>query len=223
MQKYVTPQEFMGSMPAIAAGKTGTPESITVPGLVGVDKVVFTGNFVAGDTVTANGVAFTAVAANAAGNQFNIGVDLATSLTNLAAVLNASTDAAVATTTYTVTDTNTAITATRDTYGPVSLASTHSTVVVTHVAIGEFEPHIDLTTEHTQLNTGALNGDVYLDDGDETQRKTISMFGSGTVNVKGAHLPGATVNYAMNGNDVLVLQFLGGKWRLIMNDGAVAS
>ena len=28
-QTYVSPNEFMGSMPAIAAGKTGTPEVIT--------------------------------------------------------------------------------------------------------------------------------------------------------------------------------------------------
>jgi hypothetical protein len=224
MQKYVTPQEFQGSIPALAAGKTGTPESITAVGVKGVDKVVVTGNFVANDTVTVNGTAFTAVAAAPVGNQFLIGVDLPTSLGALQTVLAASVIVGVAAATYAVTDVNTAITATRKGYGDNStLASTHATVVVSQPAIGLGLAYVSLLTEHTQLKTAALNGDVYLNDGDESQKKSIAMFGTGTVNVKGANLPGVTLNFAMNGPDALVLQFLSGRWRLILNDGAVAS
>lgn len=230
---YVSPQEFQGSIPAIAAGKTGTPESITVPGISGVDKILFSGNFVAGETVTVNGVVFTCVASGAAGNQFNVGGSLAASLSALQTVLSASVLPQVACAAYTVTDTNTSITATASVqtaatgaynYQNLTLASTHApAATVSRPTTGYALPRVSLTTEHTQINSAALNGDVYLDNGDETQRKTIAMFGSGTVNVKGLALPGSTVNYALNGADVLVLQFLSGKWRLILNDGAVAS
>lgn len=58
--------------------------------------VTFAGAPVANDTVTVNGVVFTAVASGATGNQFNIGGTVAITATNLAAAINASVTAGVA-------------------------------------------------------------------------------------------------------------------------------
>lgn len=226
--KHIPDELFQGAWPAVRAGKTGVPEVIVDGGVkASAGKIVFTGNLVAGDTVTVGNVVFTAVTSGATGNQFNVDSTLALSLASLAAALNASTDPRVSVSTYSVTDTNTAITSTLDSYGVgPSLASSHSTVVVTPHANGKAAVYASVDTEHTQINfPTAFTADIILPDGDETQRKTIANLGSGTANIVslGSKLPGSTVNYAMNGNDVLVLQWLGGKWRLILNDGAVAS
>lgn len=198
-------------------------------GVKAVGKIVFTGNLIAGDKVTVNGVEFTCVASGATGEvQFNVDSSLALSLASLNTKLNACTDPLVSRFTYTVTDTNTAITATADNYGTadnsVVLASTHSTVVVTQPTGGLALRYVSLGHQHTQINFGtAVTREIYLQDGYEGQRKTIAMIGAGTANLKGDNLPGSTVNYALNGDDVLDLVFAGGKWRLVMNDGAVAS
>lgn len=69
---------------AVAASTTGT----------------FTGAPTAEDTVTVNGVAFTAKSSGATGNQFNIGSTPTLTAANLAAAINASTTAGVAGTVF---------------------------------------------------------------------------------------------------------------------------
>lgn len=229
--KYIEPAYLTAPLAAIAAGKTGQPEVLTNGGAKAVGKIVFTGNLVAGDTITINGKVFTAKASGAAGQfEFNVDTTLALSLAALATVLNACTDPLVSIATYTVTDTDTAITASFDGYGAannaVVLASTHTSVVVTQPTGGKDATYISLDTEHTQINfASGFTADIYLPDGDESQRKTIAMVGSGTANIisPSDSLPGSTNNYAMNGTDILILQWLAGKWRLILNEGAVAS
>lgn len=66
---------------------------------IGVDSVVATGtvtlsSHVATNTVTVNGVVFTAVASGATGNQYNVGTDTVTAA-NLAAAINASVTAKI--------------------------------------------------------------------------------------------------------------------------------
>ena len=56
----------------------------------------FTGAAVAGDTVTINGVAFTARASNPAANEYVLSSDVTTEAANLAAAINASTTAGIA-------------------------------------------------------------------------------------------------------------------------------
>ena len=231
--KYVSDEYRTTPLQPIAAGKTGQPEVLTSGGAKAVGKIVFTGNLVANDTVTVNGVVFTCKASGATGElEFNVDASLSASLDALITKLNACTDPLVSYATYTKTDANTAVTSTADSYGTANnsptrtLASTHSTVVVTQPAGGLDSVSASLDTEHTQIDfASAITADIYLPDGDESQRKTIAMVGLGTANIISANdkLPGTTNNYAMNGDDVLVLQWLGGKWRLILNDGAVAS
>lgn len=226
--KYIEREMRVAPMPAVAAGKLGRPEVLTKVGVKAVGKIVCTGNHIAGDTFTFNGVTFTCMASGASGEvQYNVGVDLSTSLDNLITKLNACTDVRVSYATYTKTDTNTAITSTSDNYdrndNSKVLASTHSTVVITQPA-GGWERTVSLDTYMTVFNLpGATTEEAYLEDGDEGQVKAFANIGSGTVNIKGAHLPGSTVNYAMNGADFLLLMYGGAKWRLVLNDGAVAT
>ena len=89
--KYVLPAYRTNPLSAIAAGKTGQPETFTWAG--GTDttasKMVFTGNFVAAQTFTVGGAVFTCMASGATGlYQFNVGVDLSTSIDNLITVLD---------------------------------------------------------------------------------------------------------------------------------------
>lgn len=78
-------------------------------------KVTFLAQPVANATITVNGTAFTAKASGATGAQFNIGATLADTVTNLAAVLNASVVAGVAESTYAAS--GAVLTITHDTLG----------------------------------------------------------------------------------------------------------
>jgi len=151
---------------------------------------------------------------------------LALSLASLNTVLNACTNVLVSRFTYTVTDTNTSITATADNFAyadnAVVLASTHSTVVVTQPTGGLDQPYISLDSQLT-VCTLTNTGQAWLSDGVQGQKKSIAVTGSGTLNVKGDNLPGSTTNYAMSTGDALILEFLGTKWREVMNDGATAT
>lgn len=80
----------MGAMAAVTGG--------TRPVISGNVAATGTATFstaVATNTLTVNGVTFTAVASGATGNQFNIGADDTASAANLAAAINASTSPAV--------------------------------------------------------------------------------------------------------------------------------
>lgn len=64
-------------------------------GLIQASGTITLSSLVATDTVTVNGVVFTAVASGATGNQFNVGGTDTITATNLAAAINASSTAKV--------------------------------------------------------------------------------------------------------------------------------
>jgi hypothetical protein len=225
--KYVTPAYKTNPLSAIAAGKTGEPETFAYAG--GADasasKIVFTGNHIAGDTVTVGGVVFTAVASGAAAYQWNVGVDLSTSITNLITALDAAKAAkpTVAAFTFTKTDTNTALTAT-----PVALSgdlgntttadfgSTHSTVVVTRQTNGKANYAVSLDTE-TSIFNNATGGNAILAAGDEGQDKNLVNIGAGSVVVYCTIQGGTKITIPQN--KAAILTWLGSMWRVDLNDG----
>lgn len=72
----------------IAGSKNYTITTNFVSAIAGSNTYALTTNFIVNDTVTFNGVTFTAVSSGATGNQFNIGTDTSISMTNLATALN---------------------------------------------------------------------------------------------------------------------------------------
>ena len=226
--KYVEEVFRTGPFPALAAGKMGRPDTVIKGGVKSAGKIVCTGNHVAGDAFTFNGVTFTCVASGAAGElQYNVDTTLSASLDALITKLNACTDPRVSYATYSKTDTNTAVTSTSDFYTRADdfkvLASTHATVVITQPT-GGWARDVSLDTYMTLINLpGATSEALYLQDGDEGQIKAIAMIGAGTIALTGAHMPGSTVTYTLNGADFLLLMYAGAKWRLVLNEGAVAT
>lgn len=229
--KYIDPVYRTSPFPAIAAGKTGKPQALTQGGVKGSGKITFAGNMEATDTVTINGVVFTAVAAGATGNQFDVGATLSDTLDNLVTVLNASVDPLVSIATYTKTGGSTELTATMDNYGTqyngagFPLAASDDGVSVTAVAGGQGNPGISLDTESTTVAlTQAVDQNVSLAAGDEFQKHTIVLTAKGgagnlvvTGNFSGANTT-ATFNAA---GDFIVMQFLNGEWWVLVNNSVV--
>lgn len=236
--KYVEPAYKTNPLSAIAAGKAGTPETITALG--GTDasasKLVFSGNFVADDTFTIGGVVMTAKASPVGSYQFAIGVDLSTSISNLITALGLLTEWTVLAFTFTKTDTNTAITATpklgtgangNTTAG--NFTSTHSTTTPTRQTNGVAAPAISLDTRYTAINnaTGGkytigefpyfIAGNV---EADEDQDKRIVNLGAGSAVVIGDMQGGVQITLAQN--QACVLSYIGGKWRPVYNTGTLA-
>lgn len=237
--KYVTPAYRANPLSAIAAGKTGEPETITTLG--GTDasasKLVFAGIFVNGDTFVVGGKTFTAKTSGAAGAyEFNITGALSTDIDALIAILAASTDWAVMAFTYTKTDTNTALTATpklgtgangNTTAGTFS--STHSTTTPTRQTNGVAAPVVSLDTETTIINNAT--GGVYTlgafpdfipgqVEGDEGQDKNIVNIGAGAAVVVMDVLGGVKITLAQNQR--MYLNYLGGKWQILSSTGTLA-
>ena len=95
----------------------------------GARTYTVTTNFAANDTVTINGVTLTAKASGATGNQFNVGTDIATSITNIVSALSALT---AFSSVYTITSNSTTITLTETLAGGGN-TPTAATVVGTGV------------------------------------------------------------------------------------------
>jgi hypothetical protein len=223
--RFVKKEHIAGPLQAIRAGKLGDPEIRTKMGVKAVGTLVYTGNHVAGDTHTINGVTFTCMASGASGElQYNVAGSLTLSIDALVTKLNACTDPRVTFATYSNTG-GTTLTVTSDSYlysdNGIVLSSTHSTTVATNLTGGS-DRDVSLETSTTVFNLpGATTEVAYLADGEQGQLKIFVMQGSGTVNLSGANL--AATNYAFNGDDALVLMFLRAKWRVILNDGVTAT
>lgn len=162
--------------------------------------------------------------------EFVVGVSLSASIDALVTKLNASVISAISPATYSKTDANSALTVTYDANGSannsVQLRSTHVTTTYVQPNGGYDDVRVSLENENTRFDLeDADTIDAYLDDGVETQRKTIANVGLGTINLTSPNdkLPGSTNQYALNSDDVLILQWLAGKWRLLLNDGATAT
>ena len=96
-------------------GLFGNPTTVATVAAKG--SIVFSAQPAVNSTITINGTAFTAVASGATGNQFNIGANLAATLTNIVTVLAASVVPAVQQATYTQTG-GTTLVITRTALGP---------------------------------------------------------------------------------------------------------
>lgn len=225
--KYVNPEYKTSPFPALAAGKSGLPQQLPRGGVKSIGKIVFTGNMIAGDTITVNTKVFTCMASGATGEfQFNVDISLSASLDSLITVLNACTDPLVSYATYTKTDTNTAVTSTSDGYAYAdnypskALASTHSTVVVTQPASGRNKGEISLETESTNISHASSTEYFTLAEGDEFQKKTIVMTGAGVAEIDG-DFAGSSTTLTFDAGEYAVLQYLNGEWKAVANTGAL--
>lgn len=113
------------------AGARNTPGSMTVTG-TGKITVGTATTSKSADTVTINGITFTAVGSNASGNEFNIGADTTATATNLASVLNSNT---TINSKFTATSSSNIVTLTEKTAGgghTPTTSSTTGTVIITN-------------------------------------------------------------------------------------------
>lgn len=220
--KYVSPGFIQAPFRAIAAGKSGQPESLDIGGVKAVGSIQFSANPTDGDSITLNGVA---VSFGAAGD-VAVGVDLATTLASLTAFLNASVDAGLAVATYTDNTTDT-LTATYDTY---AVAGNSYAIVVTALTAaptandatllgGQDAVEVSLETENTIIAiTQNVDQQFDLVDGDDFQKKVIAcqaLDGTGTAIVTPTNLTGGTTLTFDAVGEVAVLQFLAGSWSVI--------
>jgi len=103
--------------------------------VAGSETYTITTNAVAADTVTINGIIFTAIASGATGNQFNVGTDTTITATNLTTTLNAN---ATINALYTATSSTNVITLTEKVAGggnTPTVATYTGTVVITNGTI----------------------------------------------------------------------------------------
>ena len=226
---YGVTSSYTTALPDVtaAAVQAAGGNSVAYSASTGATTQTFAHNLAVADTVTFQGTTLTAVASAPSTNQFVPGANLQETLASL---VNQFTSLLGATAGhFSSTPTTLAFTA-----NPVaSSAAYHVSAVKTSGGTntaaqsnnaGSVETHLSLATEHSQLQSATANQFVYLDDGVETQRKTVSNIGSGTFNLVFAHAPtGVTNQIAVPANAAIVLQFLAAQWRLIFNDGATLS
>lgn len=208
-------------LPEIRAGKTGVVETLTSGGVKATGTITFADNPTAGDTITINGVSFEFVASGATGNEIDIsGVNLAGTLDNMIAVLNASVVAAVALATYTE-DGATVLTITYDAYGTAgnafTLAASADTVSAATLTGGQELGVCSISTEPTKITlTQAVDQNFTLADGTEAQRKLVYLAtkgSTGNVILTPANLTGGTTITLDAALEYTELRFMGGAWR----------
>lgn len=232
--QYVGPEFITQPLQPLAAGKSGQPEVVSGEGgVAALGAIVFTTNPAADDTITLGGTTWTFKASGASGTQIDVGIDLSATLTAVVSALNGSADADTAKATYGKGFNNTGLEVFYDTPGVVG----NSFVLAADLAADDVEvtpmdggtdASIDLETEHTQIYATAETNETFqLQDGDETQRHTITMLGK-------ADTGNVLVRYNMDGGngsvltfdavgEYAVLQYLGGNWRVISAASGVAA
>lgn len=88
--------EFINVLEGLAVGAYNGALNVKIGAVPASLSGTFTGDPAADETVTINGVTFTAKASGATGNQFNIGASVTAHAANLAAAINASATAGIA-------------------------------------------------------------------------------------------------------------------------------
>jgi hypothetical protein len=213
---------------AIAAGKR-TSHKIT-GARVATGAINFTGQPVANEVFTVNGVAFTAKAAGAVGNQFNIGASLTLSIDALAAVLNASADPKVSVATYA----NAAGTGLSVTYDVASYdgnaftlaeASANATVSGATLTGGAGVEAIKLDAETYALVTTAGSAMSFaLPAGEEAQEATLYLNTKGAganAVVTGTFVGGTTLTFD-TAQKYARLKWLGAGWQVLNSTATLA-
>lgn len=226
-------------LPALRAGKTGTPETLTQGGTYASGAVVFAAIPTAADTVTLNGIVveFTAAASDptAAGTLadpvlVNIKADLTLTLDEAVTVLNnAGAPAALTVATYSNVG-GTDLKVTYDTMGAAgnayALAASVATPSAATLTGGQDVTQVSVSTENTKISLSqSVNQAITLPDGDEAQNKTIYMIaksGAGNAIVTPAHLAGGTTITFDADKEYSVLKFLDGQWVQIAGTATVA-
>lgn len=194
--------------------------------------ITFSTNFTAGDQVTLNGVAFTAMAADAAGAEFDIGGTLSLSLDALVTAANAVATAAVALSTYAKSGT-TILTITRDVAGEagndVTLGDADN---VDEVGVasglvlegGGDNDTFDIANGVIEMITLDPTAAFTLPSGAEGQMLTLYFLtrgNSGNAVVTGVFTGGTTLTFDAVKERAL-LQFLGGEWLPLINTSTLA-
>ncbi len=226
-------------LPALRAGKTGTPELITQGGTFASGSVVFAGIPTAADTVTLDGVVveFTAAASDptAAGTALdpvlvNIKGSLTLTLDEAVIVLNnAGAPAAVQVATYSKVG-GTDLKVTYDTMGADGNAYTLAASVATPSAAtltgGQDVTQVSVATENTKISLSqGVNQAIALPNGDEAQNKTIYMIakgGAGNAVVTPTSLAGGTTITFDADKEYAILKFLDGQWVMYSGTATVA-
>jgi hypothetical protein len=215
---------------AIAAGKRVSHK--LTGARVATGAINFTGQPAANDTFTINGVVFTAKAAGAAGNQFNIGVDLTTSITNLVTVLNASVDPKVSVATY-ANSGGTALSVTYDTKDYVgnafTLAETSANATVSNATLtggAGVEPILLDAETYALVTLAGQPMSFALPNGEEAQEVTLYLNTRGSspaaAIVSGTFQGGTTLTFAAVGNFVR-LKWLGAQWAILSNSSVTVA
>jgi hypothetical protein len=193
--------------------------------------ITFTGQPTANDVFTINGVAYTAVASGATGNQFNIGAALTNTLDNFAAALNASTDARLTVATYS-NGSGTKLHVVYDVTGSAgnsftliegSANASTSGATLTGGGVADSDK-IDLTAETYALVTTVAGGAFALPNGDQGQEVTLYLDTKVTSNavVTATLATGTTLTFDTVG-DFIKLKWLGGKWQVLTNSSVTVA
>jgi hypothetical protein len=208
---------------AIAAGKRVSHK--LTGARVATGAINFTGQPVANDTFTINGVVFTAKASGAAGNQFNIGASLTLSIDALAAVLNASVDPKVSVATY-ANAAGTGLSVTYDTKdyagNAFTLAEACATATVSAATLtgGAGIESIKLDAEtYALVTTAGAAMSFALPNGEEAQETTLYFATKGTganAVVSGVFQGGTSLTFDTAG-DFIKLKWLGAQWVVLVN------
>jgi len=226
-------------LPALRAGKTGTPETLTQGGTFASGNIEFADNPTADDTITLNGVVvkFTTDPsdATAAGTivdpvLVNIKLDLDTTLDEAVTVLNdVGAPVAVKVATYSNV-TSTKLGVVYDDIGSggnaYTLAASDDTPSGATLTGGQDVTYVSVATENTKISLSQnVNQAIGFPDGDEAQNKTIYMInkgGSGNAVVTPDHLAGGTTITFDADKEYSVLKFLDGQWVQIVGTATVA-
>lgn len=234
MQEYINESAITNQNKALAAGLSSVRnhqgEAQAASG-----TIKWSGNFAAGDTVTINGVVFTAVASGASGNQWNIAGSLSLSIDALVTVLNASVDALVSPATYSKVSTDT-LKIVHDTLSAVgnsfsikaSSPSNTVTIPERYLTGGAGAEVIAFPIKTKVINlvaTGGSNVPVVLPaglDGQEVVLFLKTKGGAGNVVVTPSSIAGgATLTFSAVGK-LAHLIYLGGTWNVLANTATLA-
>jgi hypothetical protein len=164
--------------------------------------------------------------------QFDVAGSLSLSLDALVTKLNASVNPLVSIATYSKTDTNTALTATMDSFAAsyngtgFPLASDHDSVVVTAVAGGQDIQPISVAVRDTVITLDqAVNQAFTLADGVEGQELFIILAeqsGAGDAVVTPANLAGGTTLTFDAAGEMTLLKFMHGEWHPVVDTSTLA-
>jgi len=233
INKYATEQNDV----AIAAGRTGTPQTYTKGGELARGSITFADNPTANDTVTLNGkvIKFSASAsdfttAGSVADPFilNIKASLTLTLDEVATQTNGSANASLSVATY-ANSGGTILTIVYDTYtstgNSYTLAASADTASGATLTGGQAKVTLSSATENIELAISDSNDQHYiLANESEFTRRTIAMTAKGSGNAvitPASFSSGTTITFNTDG-DIWFGIFINGAWKTVASDATVA-